>query len=413
MKADRVYAIIVAAGSGKRMGASIPKQLMAYRGSCVLGVTLNAFLSCEAVDRIILVSPEDGSLDAAYREIVTACETATGSADKLGKIVITRGGKERSDSVKNGLSMCRRLEDEYKLVGTNAGNPAVLIHDAARPGVTQTVIERNIAGLDECRAVVTCVPSVDSVRLADKNTVDFALNKQAIYPIMKSTVLERQYVYNVQTPQSFYLDDIIEAYRFADAKGYTGTDDASVAAFAGIDVAIVEGSRANNKITTIEDLPMATRVGTGFDVHKLVSGRELILCGTPVPNDKGLLGHSDADVATHALMDALLGAAGMGDIGRHFPDTDERYKGADSIKLLEEVMRIIADYRVVNADITIICQSPKLAPYNAQMRTNIARALGVAESAVNISATTTEGLGFTGQGEGIAAIATCSIEGRN
>ena len=163
---------------------------------------------------------------------------------------------------------------------------------------------------------------------------------------------------------------------------------------------------------------MTTRVGTGYDVHKLVPERALILCGTPVPYERGLLGHSDADVATHALMDALLGAAGLGDIGRHFPDSDERYRGADSLKLLREVRDMLGsaseDGKVVinNADITIIAQAPKLSPYNQQMKKNIADTLGIPESRVNIKATTEEGLGSTGRGEGIAAIATCSIEGR-
>ena len=163
---------------------------------------------------------------------------------------------------------------------------------------------------------------------------------------------------------------------------------------------------------------MSVRVGTGYDVHKLVPERALILCGTPVPYEKGLLGHSDADVAAHALMDALLGAAGLGDIGRHFPDSDEKYRGADSMKLLEEVRDMLADAAedgevvINNAAITIIAQAPRLSPYNSQMKNNVAKALGIPESRVNIKATTEEGLGFTGRGEGIAAIATCSIEGR-
>ena len=163
---------------------------------------------------------------------------------------------------------------------------------------------------------------------------------------------------------------------------------------------------------------MSIRVGNGYDVHKLVPERALILCGTPVPYEKGLLGHSDADVAAHALMDALLGAAGLGDIGRHFPDSDEKYRGADSMKLLEEVRDMLADAAedgevvINNADITIIAQAPRLSPYNSQMKNNVAKALGIPESRVNIKATTEEGLGFTGRGEGIAAIATCSIEGR-
>ena len=165
------------------------------------------------------------------------------------------------------------------------------------------------------------------------------------------------------------------------------------------------------------EISMSTRVGTGYDVHKLVPERALILCGTPVPYEKGLLGHSDADVAVHALMDALLGAAGLGDIGRHFPDSDEKYRGADSMKLLSEVMEMIrraagGEVTVNNADVTIIAQAPKLAPYIEQMTDNLAETLGIPRSRVNVKATTEEGLGFTGRREGIAAIASCAIEGR-
>ena len=198
----------------------------------------------------------------------------------------------------------------------------------------------------------------------------------------------------------------------ARSDGFVGTDDASYAEHAGIEVGIVRGTRANAKITTSEDLELRTRVGNGYDVHKLVPGRDLILCGTPIPSNLGLDGHSDADVATHALMDALLGAAGLGDIGRHFPDTDDRYKGADSIKLLSGVKEMLGeDVLIGNVDITIIAQEPKLAPYNEEMRNNIARTLGISESAVNVKATTEEGLGFTGSGEAIAAFATATIEG--
>ena len=163
---------------------------------------------------------------------------------------------------------------------------------------------------------------------------------------------------------------------------------------------------------------MSVRVGNGYDVHKLVPERALILCGTPVPYEKGLLGHSDADVAAHALMDALLGAAGLGDIGRHFPDNDEKYRGADSMKLLAEVRDMLSaasadgEVKINNVDVTIIAQAPRLSPYNQQMKNNIATTLGIPESRVNIKATTEEGLGFTGRGEGVAAIATCAIEGR-
>jgi 2-C-methyl-D-erythritol 4-phosphate cytidylyltransferase/2-C-methyl-D-erythritol 2,4-cyclodiphosphate synthase len=176
-------------------------------------------------------------------------------------------------------------------------------------------------------------------------------------------------------------------------------------------VALVEGSTANYKITTREDIQMTCRTGIGYDVHRLVPGRPLILCGTPIPSKLGLDGHSDADVAVHALMDALLGAAGLGDIGKHFPDTDEKYKGADSMKLLAEVKGMLGNARIVNVDVVIIAQAPKLSPYMEQMKHNLSNTLGIPESAVNVKATTEEGLGFTGRGEGMAAMATAAIEG--
>jgi 2-C-methyl-D-erythritol 4-phosphate cytidylyltransferase/2-C-methyl-D-erythritol 2,4-cyclodiphosphate synthase len=389
------------------MGAEMPKQLMPYEGSTVLGAAVRRFACSGLVDGVAVVSPEDGSLDAAYREVISGIENANC------RIGIVRGGAERSDSVKAGLAYAAQ---DSAAAGFAPEDVLVLIHDAARPGVTEEIIRANIEAMDTCRAVVTAVKSVDSIRMIlSENTTDksvLLLKESISYPIMYSTVVDRDLVYNVQTPQTFRLADIDAAYARADADGYRGTDDASIAEHAGISVAIVPGSASNSKITYREDISMTTRVGTGYDVHRLVPGRDLILCGTPVPYEKGLLGHSDADVATHALMDALLGAAGLGDIGRHFPDSDDRYKGADSLKLLAEVKEMLGDVTVNNVDITIIAQAPKLAPYNKQMQTNISKTLGIPESAVNIKATTEEGLGFTGRGEGIAAIATCAIEGR-
>ena len=197
----------------------------------------------------------------------------------------------------------------------------------------------------------------------------------------------------------------------AGENGFTATDDASVAEHAGMKVALVRGSASNNKITTKEDIHMAVRAGSGYDVHRLVPGRKLILLGVDIPYSLGLDGHSDADVAAHALMDALLGAAALGDIGRHFPDTDDRYKGADSMKLLAEVRDMLGAASIGNVDITMIAQAPKLAPYIEQMRKNVSVTLGIPLTAVNVKATTEEGLGFTGRGEGIAASAVCTIEG--
>ena len=385
----KIYAIIVSAGKGRRMGSPIPKQLLRYGNSTVLESTLETFASHPAIDEIILVSPQDGSLDDIYDEILKRICHKPYS--------IVRGGKERGDSVQSALDYLEGIGADEESI--------VMIHDSARPGVSAEIIDRNIKAMELCDAVVSCIPSVDSIRMIDGES----LKKDTAYPIMESKVVERRLVYAVQTPQTFRLGAISSAYKTAKTAGYTGTDDASIADFAGMKVAIVEGSPENYKITTAKDIPMTTRVGTGYDVHRLVPERDLILCGTPVPNDKGLLGHSDADVATHALMDALLGAAGKGDIGIHFPDSDDKYKDANSLKLLAEVKSIIGDYAINNVDITIICQKPKLAPYMDSMRTNISETLGIPKTCVNVKATTTEGLGFTGEGEGISAIASCAI----
>ena len=385
----KIYAIIVSAGKGRRMGSPIPKQLLRYGNSTVLESTLETFASHPAIDEIILVSPQDGSLDDIYDEILKRICHKPYS--------IVRGGKERGDSVQSALDYLEGIGADEESI--------VMIHDSARPGVSAEIIDRNIKAMELSSAVVSCIPSVDSIRMIDGES----LKKDTAYPIMESKVVERRLVYAVQTPQTFRLGAISSAYKTARTAGYTGTDDASIADFAGMKVAIVEGSPENFKITTAKDIPMTTRVGTGYDVHRLVPERDLILCGTPVPNDKGLLGHSDADVATHALMDALLGAAGKGDIGIHFPDSDDKYKDANSLKLLAEVKSIIGDYAINNVDITIICQKPKLAPYMDSMRTNISETLGIPKTCVNVKATTTEGLGFTGEGEGISAIASCAI----
>ncbi len=290
----------------------------------------------------------------------------------------------------------------------------ILIHDAARAEITEEIIGRNIAAMRENEATCTVVPMIDSLRMTEKPASEFFddLSSHNDYLIINSKSIDRDRVVAVQTPQCFKLSSLMAAYDKARCDGYVGTDDASIAEYFGLDIALVEGDYANTKITTGKDIPMGIRVGTGYDVHRLAEGHRLILCGVPLPSDRGLVGHSDADVATHALMDALLGAACLGDIGKHFPDTDERYKGADSIALLREVKKKLGDVRIGNVDITIIAERPKLAPYIDKMRENIAMALEMPIGAVNVKATTTEKLGFTGREEGIAAQAVCTIEGR-
>ena len=405
-----ICTVIVAAGQGTRMGIDVPKQLFPYGGSTVLGTAINAFASLDYIDKIYVVSPQDGSLDDTYEDITAECERFTGR--EPGSIVIVNGGATRADSVREGIKAASR---DARLAGIDEDDAIVLIHDAARPGISEEIIRRNIENMTCCRAVCTALPSSDSTRIINcekpEYVTELALKESITYPIMNTNVVRRELIYRTQTPQTFRLADILRAHERAVRDGYSATDDAMVAEYAGINVALVEGSTANYKITTREDIQMTCRTGIGYDVHRLVPGRPLILCGTPIPSKLGLDGHSDADVAVHALMDALLGAAGLGDIGRHFPDTDEKYKGADSMKLLSEVKGMLGGARIVNVDVAIIAQAPKLAPYMEQMKQNIANTLGIPESAVNVKATTEEGLGFTGRGEGMAAMATAAIEG--
>ena len=405
-----ICAVIVAAGQGTRMGTDVPKQLFPYGRSTVLGTAVRAFASPDYIDRIYIVSPQDGSLDETYREITAECERLTGRPK--GSIMIVHGGETRQDSVREGVRAAAR--DAFS-AGVDKNDAIVLIHDAARPGVSEDIIRRNIETMRDYRAVCTAMPSSDSIRMVNcekpKDIGGLALKQAITYPIMNTNVVRRELVYRTQTPQTFRLSDILNAHELAVRNGYSATDDAMVAEHVGIRVALVEGSSANMKITTREDIHMATRTGIGYDVHRLVPGRDLILCGTPIPSNLGLDGHSDADVAVHALMDALLGAAGLGDIGRHFPDTDEKYKGADSMKLLAEVRDMLGNARIVNVDVVIIAQAPKLSPYMEQMKQNLSDTLGIPATAVNVKATTEERLGFTGRGEGIAAMATAAIEG--
>ena len=405
-----ICAVIVAAGQGTRMGTDVPKQLFPYGSSTVLGTAVKAFASLDYIDKVYVVSPQDGSLDSTYEEIMAECERLTGR--EPGSIAIVNGGDTRADSVREGIKKASR---DARLAGIDEDDAIVLIHDAARPGISEEIIRRNIETMKVRRAVCTALPSSDSIRMINcekpEYVTELALKESITYPIMNTNVVRRELIYRTQTPQTFRLSDIVKAHERAVRDGYSATDDAMVAEYAGIRVALVEGSTANYKITTREDIQMTCRTGIGYDVHRLVPGRPLILCGTPIPSNLGLDGHSDADVAVHALMDALLGAAGLGDIGKHFPDTDEKYKGADSMKLLAEVKGMLGNARIVNVDVVIIAQAPKLSPYMEQMKHNLSNTLGIPESAVNVKATTEEGLGFTGRGEGMAAMATAAIEG--
>jgi len=372
----KVTAVIVAAGSSRRMG--FDKLFYPLDGQPLLARTLAAFESHPLVDAIVVVAGERGE---ETRALASACAKVT---------AVVRGGATRMASVRAGLAA--------------AGSEGlVAIHDGARPFVSAAVITRALTAAASCGGAAPAVPVKDTIKVVGAD--GFVTATPA-----------RQTLMAVQTPQVF--DARLYAAAAAAVTDENVTDDCGVFEAFGRPVRLVAGEYANLKVTTPEDLPGAARKGTsmrighGYDVHRLVEGRKLILGGVEIPWEKGLLGHSDADVLTHAVMDALLGAAALGDIGQHFPDKDPQWEGADSLMLLRRVAALLASagWRIGNIDATILCQRPKLAPHIAQMRARLAAAAGIAPEAVSVKATTEEGLGFTGSGEGIAAHAACLLE---
>lgn len=370
-----VTAIIVAAGASRRMGF----DKLSYRlpdGRTVLETSCALFAAHPAVDELVLVA---GGNRPQCEAIAAACPKPC---------AVVQGGATRADSVRNGLAVAKgRL---------------VAIHDAARPFAGEEVITQALQAAAQTGAAAPAVPVKDTIKVADKD------GKVVTTP-------DRATLYAVQTPQCFDRVLYLQALEAVSGeKASLVTDDCSLFELAGLPVTLTEGNYANLKITTKEDLQKENtmRIGHGYDVHRLVEDRKLILGGVEVPYEKGLLGHSDADVLLHAVMDAVLGAAALGDIGQHFPDTDPAYKGADSLALTREVAKIIAahGYKVGNIDATILCQRPKLAPHIPAMRENIADAFGLPLDAVSVKATTEEHLGFTGEGLGIAAHAVALIE---
>lgn len=371
---SHVTAIILAAGKGNRFGGDTPKQFQKINGKEMVELAISKFEENDKVDYIILVLDEkDPNFDEMSAKYIT----------ELSKIrTVVPGGKERQDSVRNGL--------KYAL------NGIVLIHDSARPFVTNEVIDRVIIEASKSGSAVPCVDPKDTIRTGE-------------------TTLNRNELHLVQTPQGFKLDLLKDAYDKAYMEGFYGTDDASIFERFNSPCSIVEGDYENIKITTKDDMKeertFSYRVGNGFDVHKLVPDRKLVLGGVEIPYELGLLGHSDADVALHALMDSLLGAAGLGDIGRHFPDTDDEYLGISSLELLKRTkdMLVKRGFEISNVDITIICEKPRISMYTDDMIERIAGTLEIHKDQVNVKGTTTEKLGFTGRGEGIASLATSLV----
>ncbi|MCW5198488.1 2-C-methyl-D-erythritol 4-phosphate cytidylyltransferase [Desulfobulbus sp. F3] len=373
--------VVPAAGFGSRMGAAIPKQFLELAGEPILLRTLRVFLNHPATFVVVVVLPPEHlrSSQAMLLFDPACCE----------KLIFAAGGATRQQSVRNGLA------------ALPAEIGQILVHDGARPLVTTDMIDRCLKGIEQHGAVIAAVPVKDTLKEIDGETV--------------LRTVDRKRLWQAQTPQGMKRHLLEQAYREAERSGFTGTDEASLLEHAGIPVAVVMGSEQNIKITRPDDLRIAAgllreeantmlRIGHGFDAHRLVEGRRLILGGQEILYHLGLDGHSDADVLVHALMDAILGALGAGDIGRHFPDTDERYRGADSLRLLAHLMELAWEkqMRLVNADITVICQRPKLAPYMTAMKESIAAACAVSVEQLNIKATTTEGMGYTGRGEGIS-----------
>lgn len=384
------WLIVVAAGRGERLGLGYNKVFHPLAGRSVLSRCFDALMDADCYCGAVLVL---SASDIPLYEWLTAEEGAPALVR-----AVASGGQTRQESVRKGLAL---VPD---------GAATISIHDAARAFVPKEVLRDTLMSAIWYGTGVAATELTDTVKRlgADGRAVE---------------TLDRSALRAVQTPQAFRAEVIRRAHAMADADGYEATDDAALVEkyHGAVRLCVSAAGRHNVKLTTMEDLAMMearlgaqdtlARVGQGYDVHRLVEGRRLVLCGVDIPFERGLDGHSDADVATHALMDALLGACAMGDIGRHFPDTDPQYKGASSVALLRAVARKMRDggFAPVNADVTVVCERPKIAGHIDAMREALATALGIEVSCVNVKATTTEGLGFTGREEGIAAHAIAQV----
>jgi 2-C-methyl-D-erythritol 4-phosphate cytidylyltransferase / 2-C-methyl-D-erythritol 2,4-cyclodiphosphate synthase len=377
-----IYALVVAAGRGTRLGAALPKQYLPLAGRPLLRHTLEALRAHPFIAGVVaVIHPDDRAL----------YDKAASGLDLLPPVA---GGAQRQDSVRNGLEALASHRPSR-----------VLIHDGARPFVDRATIDRVIAALETAPGAIAALP----VRDTGKREADGRI----------AATIERAGLWRALTPQGFHFEAILEAHRAA--AGGELTDDAAIAERAGLPVALVEGSEENFKVTTMDDLARAERVlaarlgdvrtGQGFDVHAFGPGDKVWLCGIAVPHEAGLVGHSDADVGLHALTDALLGAIGAGDIGMHFPPSDPKWRGAPSEKFLRHAADLIAEKGgiVAHVDVTIVCERPKVGPHREAMTARIAEILRVDRGRVSVKATTTEKLGFTGRGEGIAAQAVATV----
>jgi 2-C-methyl-D-erythritol 4-phosphate cytidylyltransferase/2-C-methyl-D-erythritol 2,4-cyclodiphosphate synthase len=374
------------------MGLDLPKQYLQLADLPILVHTVRALQRSSFIKTIIIVAPAE-HLEQT-RALVREYDLAM-----VGQVV--SGGRTRQESVWAGL---QSVPDGIDLA---------VVHDGVRPLVAPQLVDACVVRAAETGAAMLAIPVKDTLKSVTDDVV--------------GATVDRRGLWQAQTPQVARVDLLKQAFAAAAKDGFEGTDEASLLEHIGVKVSVVMGSAINLKVTRVDDLALAEalldrnhegdgsvgvlRVGHGYDAHRLVAGRQLVLGGVVIPYERGLLGHSDADVLLHALADAMLGAAGMGDIGRHFPDNDPAYKGISSLVLLGQVVDKIRDqgFRLANADVTVIAQQPKLARYFPAMLENIRRTVGVAPSCLNLKATTTEHMGFAGRGEGIAAHAIVSL----
>jgi 2-C-methyl-D-erythritol 4-phosphate cytidylyltransferase/2-C-methyl-D-erythritol 2,4-cyclodiphosphate synthase len=368
------------------MGADVPKQYAMLAGQPLLRRTAATFVDHPGISSVrVVIHPDDRPLyDAAV--------------DGLALEAPVIGGETRQDSVFNGLEAMRSPPPKR-----------VLIHDAARPFTPPNLIDQVLAALDSGPAAIAAIPVRDTLKRA-----------AAEQPVIEDTV-SRERLWAAQTPQGFDYAAILNAH--TEAVGKSLTDDAAVAEYAGLSVRLIPGVEENFKVTTQDDMARAerllgmpdvpiTRVGNGFDVHRFApDGDHVMLCGVRLPANRSLAGHSDADVALHAVVDALLGAIAAGDIGDHFPPSDARWRGADSSVFVGHARDLVAQARatIVGIDVTLICEAPRIGPHRTEMRSKLSELLAIPVSRISVKATTTEGLGFAGRGEGIAAQATATV----
>ena len=379
----KVAALILAAGQGSRAGTDIPKQFRQIGGKAVLAHSVEAFARHPAVGAVYLV------IGSGQQETV---RTMIGDGQVT---AIIQGADSRRGSVRAGL----------EAIAATGGADRVLIHDAARPFLSPSMIDQLLAALEQAPGAFPALPVADTLVESTGN--------------IAGDIVDRSGLYRVQTPQAFHFESIIRAHRAWDSSR-EATDDAQMLREAGHDVLMVPGDERLEKLTYPQDFARAeaqlascrtTRVGMGYDVHRLAADEELWLCGVQVPHDRGLAGHSDADVAIHAIVDALLGALSEGDIGSHFPPSDPQWRGAASSRFLEYAANRVKDRggRMEHIDVTIICEAPKIGPHRDAMRHRISEILAIPLDRVSVKATTTERLGFAGRREGIAAQAVATI----